>query len=99
MTPKSQRAHPNDAKIPKPELVQMTPKFQSGWKQFTAEEVSADRTICKLQYTCEVAFSRVTDTDGLKDVISHDFFDVLDAMNHWGHANVNIKKPLMPLGR
>lgn len=78
---------------------QMTPKFLSGRKQFTAEEVSADRTICKLRYTCEVAFSRVTDTNGLQDVISHDFFDILDAMNHWGHANVNIKRPLMPLGR
>mmetsp|Transcript_10694 Transcript_10694/g.17718 ORF Transcript_10694/g.17718 Transcript_10694/m.17718 type:complete len:228 (+) Transcript_10694:1807-2490(+) len=76
---------------------QLTPKFLSGRKQFTAEEVSADRTICKLRYTCEVAFSRVTDTRGLQDVISQDFFVMLDAMNHWGHANVNIKKPLMPL--
>ncbi|KAL7491292.1 hypothetical protein ACHAWT_001053 [Skeletonema menzelii] len=75
---------------------QLTPKFLSGRKQFTAEEVSADRTICKLRYTCEVAFSRVTDTRGLQDVISQDFFVMLDAMNHWGHANVNIKKPLMP---
>ena len=50
---------------------QMMPKFLSGRKQFTAEEVSADRTICKLRYTCEVAFSRVTDTSGLQDVISH----------------------------
>ena len=70
---------------------QMTPKFLSG--------VSADRTICKLRYTCEVAFSRVTDTRGLRDVIPHDFFATLDAMNHWGHANVNIKKPILPLGR
>ena len=47
---------------------QMTPKFLSGRRQFTEEEVSADRTICKLRYTCEVAFSRVTDTSGLQDV-------------------------------
>ena len=78
---------------------QLTPKFLSGRNQFTAEEVSADRTICKLRYTCEVAFSRVTDTSALQDVIPHDFFVMLDAMNHWGHANVNIKKPLLPLGR
>ncbi|EJK57584.1 hypothetical protein THAOC_22356 [Thalassiosira oceanica] len=76
---------------------QLTPKFLRGRKQFTAEEVSADRTICKLRYTCEVAFSRVTQTKGLRDVISHDFFVTLDAMNHWGHATVNIMKPLMPL--
>lgn len=76
---------------------QLTPKFLSGRAQFTAEEVSADRTICKLRYTCEVAFSRVTNTSGLKDVISDDYFIMLDSMNHWGHANINIKKPLMPL--
>ena len=51
---------------------QLTSKlFLSGRSQFTAEEVSADRIICKLRYTCEVAFSRVTDSDGLKDVIPH----------------------------
>ena len=76
---------------------QITPKFLSGRGQFTAEEVSADRTICKLRYTCEVAFSRVTDSDGLKDVIPASFYGMLDAMNHWGHANVNICRPLMPL--
>jgi hypothetical protein len=53
---------------------QLTPKFLSGRQQFSAEEVSVDRTICKLRYTCEVAFSRVTDTSGHKDVISDDFF-------------------------
>lgn len=78
---------------------QLTPKFLSGRKQFTSEEVSADRTICKLRYTCEVAFARVTNTSGLKDVISKDYLVMLDAMNHWGHANVNLKKPLMPLCR
>jgi hypothetical protein len=78
---------------------QMTPKFLGGRKQFTEEEVSADRTICKLRYTCEVAFSRVTDTKSLQDVIHHRHFPSLDAMNHWGHASVNIKQPLMPLNR
>jgi hypothetical protein len=76
---------------------QLTPKFLSGRSQFTAEEVSADRIICKLRYTCEVVFSRVTDSDGLKDVIPHSHYGMLDAMNHWGHANVNICRPLMPL--
>ena len=76
---------------------QKTPKFLSGRDQFTTDEVSADRKICKLRYTCEVAFSRVTKTRGLRDVISNDFFPLLDAMNDWGHACVNLDRPLMPL--
>ena len=76
---------------------QKTPKFLSGRDQFTADEVSADRRICKLRYTCEVAFSRVTKTRGLRDVISNDFFHLMDAMNHWGHATVNLDAPLMKI--
>ena len=76
---------------------QKTPKFLSGRDQFTEEEVSSDRRICKLRYTCEVAFSRVTKTRGLRDVISNDFFPILDDMNHWGHATVNLDAPLMKL--
>ena len=74
---------------------QLTPKFLSGRLQFEAEEVSADWRICKLRYTCEVAFSRVTNERGLKDVIPYPFFKLLNAMNHWGHANINLLKPLM----
>lgn len=74
---------------------QKTPKFLSGRDQFTEDEVTADRRICKLRYTCEVAFSRVTKTQGLRDVIGNDFFPFLDAMNHWGHATVNLDAPLM----
>lgn len=74
---------------------QKTPKFLSGRDQFTEDEVSADRRICKLRYTCEVAFSRVTNTKGLRDVISNDFFPMLDAMNDWAHATVNLGAPLM----
>ncbi|KAL7501672.1 hypothetical protein ACHAWT_009484 [Skeletonema menzelii] len=76
---------------------QKTPKFLSGRDQFTTDEISADRKICKLRYTCEVAFSRVTKTKGLRDVISNDFFVILDAMNDWAHATVNLDAPLMQL--
>jgi len=72
-----------------------TPKFLSGRDQFTEGEVSSDRRICKLRYTCEVAFSRVTKTEGLRDVISLDFFHQLDDMNDWAHATINLDKPLM----
>ena len=74
---------------------QKTPKFLSGREQFKEEEVSSDRRIYKLRYTCKVAFSRITKTRGLRDVISNDFFPFLDTMNHWGHATVNLDAPLM----
>ena len=74
---------------------QKNPKFLSGRDQFTADKVLADRRICKLRYTCEVAFSRVTQTMGLRDVISNDYLQSLDAMNDWGHATVNLDALLM----
>ena len=74
---------------------QKTPKFLSGRDQFTEGEVSADRQICKLRYSCEVAFSRVTKTKGLRDTISSDFFPLLDVMNDWGHATINLDRPLI----
>ena len=74
-----------------------TPKFPSGREQFTEEDVLSDRRICKLRYTCEVAFSRVTKTRGLWDVISNDFSLHLDVINHWGHATINLDAPLMKI--
>ena len=73
---------------------QKTPKFLSGRDQFTEGEVSADRRICKLRYTCEVAFSRVTKTKGLRDIILNDLFPLFDYMNNWAHATINLDKPL-----
>ena len=73
---------------------QLTPKFLMKRLQFTAGEVSSDRELCKLRYTCEVAFARVVEEAGLKDVITYGFWNILDAMNHWGHANVNLHSAL-----
>ena len=69
-------------------------KFLKGRDQFTEGEVSADRRICKLRYTCEVAFSRVTKTKGLRDVILNDLFPLFDYMNDWAHETINLDKPL-----
>lgn len=74
---------------------QLTPKFLRGRRQFTAGEVLADLRICKLRYTCEVAFSRVVQEASLRDTIPHSFSPILNAINHWGHANVNLQAPLM----
>lgn len=73
---------------------QLTPNFLAGRPQFTEAEISSDHSICSLRYTCEVDFSRVTLEAGLKDTIPYSFFPILDDMNHWGHANVNLRAPL-----
>jgi hypothetical protein len=73
---------------------QLTPHFLSGREQFSAGEIISDRRICQLRYTAETSFSRVTDTAGLQDVISRNFFTVLQDMCDWGHAHMNLCKPL-----
>ena len=66
----------------------------TGRKQFEVHEILADRDVCELRYTCEVAFSRVTQINGLKDVIPFELLSLFDDMLHWGHAMVNIRQPL-----
>ena len=72
----------------------LTPHFIQGREQFESAETQTDRIICKLRYTCEVAFSRVTDERALRDVIFFPFFSIVDHMVDWGHANNNLKQPL-----
>ena len=63
-------------------------------KQFAAEEVVSDHHICKLRYTCEVAFSRLLKESALMDVIRSELFPIIEAMVSWGHAMMNLAKPL-----
>jgi len=74
---------------------QRTPNFLKKRKQFAEGEVMIDMVLCKLRYTCEVGFARVTSMKSLKDRISFWFFNDLDSINHWGHAMVNLMKPLI----
>ena len=69
---------------------QLTPSFLEGRDRFTAQEVQSDYETCKLRYTCEVAFSRVTSEACLRDVIPYDFFSSLNAICHWAHAHANL---------
>ena len=73
---------------------QLTPAFLKGRDRKTGGEVVSDHEICKLRYTCEVAFSRVTVEASLQDVIPYWFIPSLDALNHWGHAHANLYNPL-----
>jgi len=72
----------------------LTPHFLSGRDQFSAGEIISDRRICQLRYTAETSFSRVTDTSGLQDVIPRSFFSLMQDMCDWGHAHMNLCKPL-----
>ena len=73
---------------------QLTPTFLEGRDRFTAGEVKSDYEICRLRYTCEVAFSRVTSETSLKDAIPYSYLPTLDAINHWAHAHANLQAPL-----
>ena len=74
---------------------QLTPKFLMRRLQFEESEVCLDMVLCRLRYHCEVGFARVTTLHGLRDRISYKMFQDVDAMNHWGHAMVNLMKPLI----
>jgi hypothetical protein len=86
------RFHPNMNPIRTPLLLR-TRKI----KQYLREEITGkgcNRGICRLRYTSEVAFSRVTKTDGLKDVIRYANIPVLQHIHSWGHAMINLDNPL-----
>ena len=70
------------------------PHFIHKREQFESEEISTDRKICQLRYTCEVAFSRVTDINAIAGVIPYRLFPYVEHIVNWGHANVNLGAPL-----
>jgi hypothetical protein len=74
--------------------IHLTPTFLKGRDQFTLEEVKIDRKICEARYTSETAFSRVTDTTALQDVVPRAMFCYMQDMVDWGQANVNLKSPM-----
>ena len=68
-------------------------------KQYLRSEVfgsAGNRALCRLRYTSEVAFSRATQADSLKDVIRYSNIVLLQHMHAWGHAMMNLGKPLRP---
>lgn len=76
----------------------VTPHFLSGRSQFTVGELISDRRTCELRYTAETNFSRVTQTSGLKDVVTRGFFTIMDDMNDWAHAHINLQAPMQTPG-
>jgi len=73
---------------------QLVPSFLKGREQFDREDLLADIPICRLRYTCEVLFSRVTNETILCDTIKRENFALVDTALHWAHAAANLCKPL-----
>ena len=72
---------------------QITPHFLTGRDQFEENEISKDLIACRLRWSSEAVFSRVTDQEALTDVIPYDYFSILDSMIKWGHAHANLMQP------
>ena len=73
---------------------QVTPHFLTGWDQFESKEISCDLVTCRLRWSSEAVFSRVTDHSGLTDVIPYSYFSIVGAMIEWGHAHANLMQLL-----
>ena len=72
---------------------QVTPHFLTGRDQFESSEISSDLVTCKLRWSSEAVFSRVTDHNALTDVVPYSFFSVMGAMIEWSHAHDNLMQP------
>jgi hypothetical protein len=72
----------------------ITPYFMAGRSQFTADESLADLLACRLRYTNEVGFARVTQEGMLRDTIAYEYFPVIHHVVNWAFANVNLSAPL-----
>ena len=72
---------------------QITPHFLTSREQFESDEVSRDLITCRLRWSSEAIFSRVTDHEILTDVVPYSHFSILASAIHWGHAHANLMQP------
>jgi len=72
----------------------VTPTLRKSRPQFEPHEISADRKVCELRYTCEVVFSRITNMRCLMDVCNIEFMNYLTDAIHYAHAFNNLQQPL-----
>ena len=67
-------------------------------KQYHQSELKPKADLCRLRYTCEVVFARVTEQDLLKDKIPYCNLKSLTYGIEWAHAHSNLHRPLKPPG-
>jgi hypothetical protein len=72
---------------------QITPHFLTSREQFESDEISRDLITCRLRWSSEAIFSRVTDHEVLTDVIPFSHLSILASAIHWGHAHANLMQP------
>jgi hypothetical protein len=89
------RMYPNMNEVSTP--IRPTGRKESGGRYHSAE-VKGNRGKCKLRYTCEVVFARVTLEEILRDVIPYQHLSVLPHAHAWAHGYVNLLAPLRPPG-
>jgi hypothetical protein len=89
------RMYPNMNEVSTP--IRPTGRKESGGHYHSAE-VKGNRGKCKLRYTCEVVFARVTLEEILRDVIPYQHLSVLPHAHAWAHGYVNLLAPLRPPG-
>lgn len=65
----------------------------AGRDQCESNEISRDLITCRLRWSSEAVFSRVTDHESLTDVIPYSYFSILSSAIHWGHAHANLMQP------
>ena len=71
----------------------LSPCFLEGRKQFTIEEIKKDIPLCKLRYSSECIFSRVTDLKICSDTVAVNNFHIFNEAVAWGHARNNLQQP------
>jgi hypothetical protein len=72
-------------------------------KQYNPDEIAGiggKKDVCRLRYTSEVSFQRMTIMNGLKDVIPYKNLNMLPYMYEWGFAMINLcRTPLRLPGK
>jgi hypothetical protein len=68
-------------------------------KQHHETEMEPKRKLCNHRYTSEAGYSRYIDVDGLKDIVPYKNIALILYMLEWGHAMINLGKPLRLPGR
>ena len=64
-------------------------------KQYDVEEIvgkGGKKDLCRMRYTSEVSFTRMTAMNGLKDVRPYSNIRYLPYMHEWGYAMMNLTR-------
>ena len=62
-------------------------------------ELLDKRDLCTGRYVSETAFSQLVVMAGLKDVVPYENLRLVPYMLEWGHAEMNLGKPLRCPGK